>query len=98
MNSILGQRIKELREASGKSLNIFCFENNLLKSTLSNIENGINTNPKLNTLIKIANGLNLTLCELLYDINPVLESSDDLLESELAELEAKVTTNSAILS
>ena len=68
VNTTLGKRIKKLRQASGKSLNIFCFENDLLKATLSNIENSINTNPKLDALLKIARGLNMTVSELLRDI------------------------------
>jgi transcriptional regulator with XRE-family HTH domain len=68
MNNILGKRIKKLRQASGQSLNIFCFENDLLKSTLSNIENGVNVNPKLDALLKIARGLNISVSELLHGI------------------------------
>ena len=69
MNNTLGKRIKKLRQSGGQSLNIFCFENDLLKSTLSNIENGLNVNPKLDALLKIARGLNLTVSELLRDIS-----------------------------
>jgi transcriptional regulator with XRE-family HTH domain len=65
VNTSLGKRVRKLRLATGKSLNIFCFENDILKAALSNIENGANTNPKLNQLRKIAAGLEMTVAELL---------------------------------
>ena len=64
----LAQRIKRLRENSGKSLNIFCFENDINKATQSLIETGRNTNPKLNVLIKIADGLGTSVAKLLQGI------------------------------
>jgi transcriptional regulator with XRE-family HTH domain len=65
VNTSLGKRVRKLRLATGKSLNIFCFENDILKAALSNIENGVNANPKLNQLRKIAAGLEMTVAELL---------------------------------
>ncbi|MDR1996954.1 MAG: helix-turn-helix domain-containing protein [Candidatus Margulisbacteria bacterium] len=64
----LARRIKALREDTGKSLNIFCFENDINKATQSLIEAGRNTNPKLQVLLKIARGLNTSVAELLQDI------------------------------
>ena len=64
----LAQRIKRLRVNGGKSLNIFCFENDINKATQSLIETGHNINPKLNVLIKIANGLETSVSELLQGI------------------------------
>ncbi|GBR76108.1 helix-turn-helix XRE-family transcriptional regulators, partial [Candidatus Termititenax persephonae] len=63
-----GRKVRRLRQATGKSLNIFCFENDILKAALSNIENDVNTNPKLNQLRKIASGLEMTVAELLRGI------------------------------
>ncbi|MDR1453343.1 MAG: helix-turn-helix domain-containing protein [Candidatus Margulisbacteria bacterium] len=68
VNISLGKRVRKLRLATGKSLNIFCFENDILKATLSNIENGFNTNPKLDQLRRIAAGLELTVAELLKGV------------------------------
>lgn len=60
----LGERVKKLRLKKGQSLNIFCFENDINKATLSNIETGKNTNPKLGVLIKISKGLDISLSKL----------------------------------
>ena len=68
VNTSLGKRIRKLRLAAGKSLNIFCFENDILKSTLSNNENGYNTNPKLDQLCRIAAGLEISVSELLAGV------------------------------
>jgi len=59
-----GKHLKQLREAKGISLNIFAFENDLNKSTLSRIENGL-VDPKLSTLNKIAEGLEISLSKLM---------------------------------
>lgn len=58
-----GEHLKTLRVDKGLSLNLFAYENDLNKSTLSRIENGI-VDPKLTTLKKIADGLEIPLNEL----------------------------------
>jgi len=69
-----GILIKSLREKlTGESLNIFALENDISRGHLSRLENGIN-DPKLSTLWKIAEGLNVSLSELIK-----------LLEQELPE-------------
>ncbi|MFA7658079.1 MAG: helix-turn-helix transcriptional regulator [Candidatus Gastranaerophilaceae bacterium] len=60
----LGKITKELREKRNLSLNIFSFENDLQKSLVSRIENGKNE-PKLISLWKISEGLEIKLSELI---------------------------------
>lgn len=60
----LGIVTKELRERQNLSLNIFSFENDLQKSLVSRIENGKN-DPKLISLWKIAESLDIKLSELI---------------------------------
>ena len=59
-----GEHLKKLREVKSLSLNMLAYENDLNKSTLSRIENGI-VDPKLSTLNKIAESLELSLDELM---------------------------------
>jgi len=59
-----GVHLKKLREAKSLSLNMLAYENDLNKSTLSRIENGL-VDPKLSTLNKIAESLEISLDELM---------------------------------
>lgn len=59
-----GKHLKRLREAKGISLNMLAYENDLNKSTLSRIENG-KVDPKLTTIYKIAQSLEITIDELI---------------------------------
>lgn len=59
-----GKRLKKLRESKKISLNLFAFENDLPKSSVSKIENGI-IDFRFSTLLKIANALEISLSELL---------------------------------
>jgi len=59
-----GEHLKKLREDKSLSLNMLAYENDLNKSTLSRIENGI-VDPKLSTLNKIAESLEISLDELM---------------------------------
>lgn len=69
----LGEIVKNLREKKQISLNIFSFENDIQKSLVSRIENGKNE-PRLISLWKIAEGLNIKLSALIK-----------ILEQELGE-------------
>jgi transcriptional regulator with XRE-family HTH domain len=60
----LGQRIKELREQKGLTLEKLAYENDIAKSTLSRIERGL-VDVKYTTLLKIAEGLGIKTKELL---------------------------------
>lgn len=59
-----GKRLKKLRESKDISLNMFAYENDIPKSSLSKIENGI-IDFRFSTLLKIANALEVPLSELL---------------------------------
>ena len=59
-----GKRLKQLRESKDISLNMFAYENDIPKSSLSKIENGI-IDFRFSTLLKIANALEIPLSELL---------------------------------
>ncbi len=59
----LGARIKQLREERGLDQKAFAFDCEIGRTQLYMIENG-KTNPRLLTLIKISNGLEISLSEL----------------------------------
>ena len=59
-----GQHLKKLREKRKISLTLFAYENDLDKSTISRIENGL-VDPKLSTLDKIAKAFEIPLSELM---------------------------------
>ena len=60
----LGNRIKQLREERGLDQKAFAFDCEIGRTQLYMIENG-KTNPRLLTLMKIANGLEISIQELL---------------------------------
>ena len=67
---IIGERIRSRIQASGvKSVEQFAHENEIPKSTLSELLNGKN-NPRLTTLAKICAGLEISLADLL-DHEPI---------------------------
>ena len=59
----VARRIKQLRIAKGLTIEKLAYENDLSKGNLSEIERGM-IEPKLNTLEKIAKGLDISLKEL----------------------------------
>lgn len=59
----LGVRIKELREEKGLDQKAFAFDCEIGRTQLHMIENG-KTNPRLGTLLKIANALEISLSKL----------------------------------
>ena len=60
----LGAKIKRLREEKGVDQKAFAFDCEIGRTQLYMIENG-KTNPRLLTLMKIANGLEVSLHDLL---------------------------------
>ncbi|MEO0554813.1 MAG: helix-turn-helix transcriptional regulator [Bacteroidota bacterium] len=60
----LGAKIKQLREDRGVDQKAFAFDCEIGRTQLYMIENG-KTNPRLLTLMKIANGLEISLYDLL---------------------------------
>ena len=68
----LGENIRRrIQQKSEGSIELFAHENQIPKSTLSEILNGKN-DPKLTTLAKICSGLEIPLSELFLD--PALET------------------------
>ncbi len=62
---IIIQNIKLLiKEKDYVSVEKFCLENSIPKSTLSELLNRKKQNPKLSTLVKIANSLEIDVIEL----------------------------------
>ena len=59
----LGSKIKELREEKGLDQKAFAFDCEIGRTQLHMIENG-KTNPRLATLMKIANALEISLSKL----------------------------------
>ena len=60
----LGAKIKYLREEKGIDQKSFAFDCEIGRTQLYMIENG-KTNPRLHTLMKIADGLEISVSELL---------------------------------
>ena len=62
--SKLSKRIQVMRKAKGLTLEKLAYENEISKGNLSDIENG-KRSPSLATLIKIANGLDCQVRDLI---------------------------------
>lgn len=62
-----GKRLRLLREKQGKSLNMFAYENDLSKASVSKIERGI-IDFRFSTLLQLANALEMSLAEL-FDLD-----------------------------
>lgn len=60
----IGKRIRCLRTAKGLTIEKLAYENDLAKGNLSEIEKGL-IDPQLSTLARIAEGLDVTLKDLL---------------------------------
>lgn len=65
----LGEKVKQLRQQSGLSLNSFVMKNSdTTTATWSRLENGKN-DIKLSSLLRVAAALNISVCELLKNID-----------------------------
>ncbi|MDO6850391.1 helix-turn-helix transcriptional regulator [Priestia megaterium] len=62
---MIGKKIKHLRLKKGYSITRLAEEANISKSYLSHLEKGLNNNPSLQMLDKIASSLNTTIDELI---------------------------------
>jgi transcriptional regulator with XRE-family HTH domain len=63
IDTLFGRHLKSLRKRKRKSVNMFSYENDLTPATISRIENGL-ISPRLKTLKKIADALDISLSEL----------------------------------
>ncbi|MBD5422212.1 MAG: helix-turn-helix transcriptional regulator [Bacteroides sp.] len=64
INIAFGKRLSDLRKATGLSQEAFAFKCGMDRTYIGIIERG-EKSPTLNTLNKIANGLNITLSHLM---------------------------------
>jgi len=79
---LAGKTIKKLRmEKTGLSVNQFSFKVEIEKGNLSRLENGLN-DPKLTTLWKIAQGLEIPLSEFIKELEKSAKGKLDLLDSD----------------
>lgn len=66
-----GKAIMRLRIKNGLSLNLFAYENDLQKSMVSRLERGVNE-PKLSSIWKIAEALNISLSDFMKEVQKEL--------------------------
>jgi transcriptional regulator with XRE-family HTH domain len=64
INVRIGRKITKLREAKGINQERFAYENDIAKSTVARIEQGV-VDARISNLERIANGLEISLSELL---------------------------------
>ncbi|MCQ6559002.1 helix-turn-helix domain-containing protein [Paenibacillus mendelii] len=81
MTETIGERIKRIRLSKGKSLSELAESAEVAKSYLSNVERGIQSNPSIQFIEKIAATLNITPNALLFE-----ETEQQELDSEWAQL------------
>lgn len=81
-SEIIRNRIRELCGKRGLSINKLAGMSGLRQSTLDNIMHGRSSCPKINTLHKIANALNMTLAEFLDFEELNVYSFDDAEDEE----------------
>lgn len=67
LQKILAEKVKNHRKSAGKSMTLLANEIGLSKSILSDLEKGFK-DPQLSTLWRIAEGLGLSLSEMIAEI------------------------------
>lgn len=60
-----GEKLRELRKASGKTLRQISFEADVTESQIRNLETGVSTNPRIETLQGLAAALGCKVTDLL---------------------------------
>lgn len=60
-----GKKLRELRKASGKTLRQISFESDVTESQIRNLEQGITTNPRIETLKGLADALGCQVADFL---------------------------------
>ncbi|WP_435922296.1 helix-turn-helix domain-containing protein [Paenibacillus sp. DYY-L-2] len=78
----IGERIQKIRQDRGYSLSELADKADVAKSYLSNVERGIQSNPSISFIEKIADALNVSIHSLLYGDH----SPESLLDPEWALL------------
>jgi len=64
-NKTIGEKIKQLRNKQGLTQDKLARKSDLPYTTLTKIETNVITKPTIQTVIKIANGLGITIDDLL---------------------------------
>ena len=60
-----GKKLTELRKASGKTLRQISFEADVTETQIRNLELGVTTNPRIETLMGLAKALGCQITDLL---------------------------------
>ena len=77
----LGQKIRQLREEKGLSLNGLAEEASISKAYLSQLENDVSKQPSAEILLKIASALGITIADLLDQ--PVRVYAEDFEDEDI---------------
>ena len=77
----LGQKIRQLREEKGLSLNRLAEEASISKAYLSQLENDVSKQPSAEILLKIASALGVTIADLLDQ--PVRVYAEDFEDEDI---------------
>ena len=77
----LGQKIRQLREEKGLSLNGLAEEASISKAYLSQLENDVSKQPSAEILLKIASALGVTIADLLDQ--PVRVYAEDFKDEDI---------------
>lgn len=77
----LGQKIRQLREEKGLSLNGLAEEAGISKAYLSQLENDVSKQPSAEILLKIASALGITIADLLDQ--PVRVYAEDFEDEDI---------------
>ncbi|WP_456273080.1 helix-turn-helix domain-containing protein [Bacillus sp. AK031] len=74
---MVGEKIKLLRERKGITINELAFTADISKSYISSIERGLQKNPSINVLEKIAHALGVPLDMIILDESENMQVEDD---------------------
>ena len=77
----LGQKIRQLREDNGLSLNGLAEEASISKAYLSQLENNVSQQPSAEILLKIASALGITIADILDQ--PVRVYAEDFEDEDI---------------
>lgn len=67
ISELIYKRIIELLEKDKLNINKFCKQNNIPPTTIYSIKDGKSTSPSIKNIIKICNGLNISLYDFFND-------------------------------
>lgn len=79
LQNTLASIIRELRQSQNKSISVISAETGMTKSMWADMEKGIK-DPQFSTLVRIAEGLDISLDELIKNLNQKLPDDFSLIE------------------